>query len=114
MRTMLTYVCPDMQPDQRTRRTEHAQAVMRRIGTQLIAEKKADIRREYADGKEKDAGLERKDLRGRDLLTLLLKANMATDVPDNQKLSDEDVLARTCCSVLRYRTCVGADVAMGL
>ncbi|KAI0767221.1 cytochrome P450 [Fomes fomentarius] len=62
-------------PDQRSRRIEHAQAVMRRIGTQLIAEKKAEIRREYADGKEKDA-------------------NMATDVPDSQKLSDEDVLAQ--------------------
>ena len=69
---------------------------MRRIGSQLIEEKKAEIRREYtSEGKEKDAGLERKNVRGRDLLTLLLKANMATDIPDSQKLSDEDVLART-------------------
>ena len=70
---------------------------MRRIGTQLIAEKKAAIMREYAERKEKGGefgGVERKDLRSRDLLTLLLKANMATDIPENQRLSDEDVLAR--------------------
>ena len=86
----------EQQPDERSRRIDRAQAVMRRIGSQLIEEKKAEIRRESAsEGKEKDAGLERKNVRGRDLITLLLKANMATDIPDSQKLSDEDVLART-------------------
>ena len=39
--------------------------------------------------------VEKKDVVGRDLLTLLLKANMATDIPESQQLSDEDVLART-------------------
>ena len=66
---------------------------MRKVGLQLIAEKKAAIMRETAEGKEK-SGIERKDVRGRDLLTLLLKANIATDIPDNQRLTDEDVLAR--------------------
>ena len=69
---------------------EASQAVMRRIGLQLIAEKKAAIRAQ-AFRKE---GLEKNDLHERDLLTLLLKANMATDIPDSQRLSDEDVLAR--------------------
>ncbi|KAI0828219.1 cytochrome P450 [Trametes gibbosa] len=82
----------DIFPDERSRRLDHAQAVMRRIGTQLIQEKKAQIAREAAESKT--GGLERKDVVGRDLLTLLLKANMATDIPDNQRLSDEDVLAR--------------------
>ena len=70
---------------------------MRRIGMQLIQEKKAEIMRERAGRKEKEAafdGIERRDLRSRDLLTLLIKANMATDIPENQRLSDEDVLAR--------------------
>ena len=67
---------------------------MRRIGAQLIAEKKAAILRDRSENKEKDGGIERSDMRGRDLLTLLLKANMATDIPDSQRLSDEDVLAR--------------------
>ncbi len=65
---------------------------MRRIGIGLIQEKKAQIAREKSDSKS--GGVERKDMQGRDLLTLLLKANMATDIPDSQRLSDEDVLAR--------------------
>lgn len=68
-----------------------AQGVMRRIGLQLIAEKKAAILAEKA---QQMGGFEKRDLESRDLLTLLLKANMATDIPENQRLSDEDVLAR--------------------
>ncbi|KAI0795607.1 cytochrome P450 [Abortiporus biennis] len=74
---------------ERTRMLEDAQVVMRRIGMQLIAEKKAAIVR----SQEKES-LEKKDVHGRDLLTLLLKANMATDIPESQRLSDEDVLAQ--------------------
>ena len=65
---------------------------MRRIGLQLIAEKKAAILAEKpSSGKDT---LARKDLQGRDLLTLLLKANMAMDIPEDQRLTDEEVLAR--------------------
>lgn len=64
---------------------------MRRIGLQLIAEKKSAI---LAESREKGRGVEKKDLTERDLLTLLIKANLATDIPDNQRLSDEEVLAR--------------------
>ena len=63
---------------------------------QLIREKKAALARERAEKDEQKAfnGIERRDLRNRDLLTLLIKANMATDIPEGQRLSDEDVLAR--------------------
>ena len=64
---------------------------MRRIGLQLIAEKKAAILGEKTSEKQ---GVERKDVQGRDLLSLLIKANMAVDIPENQRLSDEEVLAR--------------------
>ena len=83
--------------DKQSRRIEEAQAVMQRIGMQLIQEKKAAISRERAEKSEQEKpfdGVERRDLRSRDLLTLLLKANMATDIPESQRLSDEDVLAR--------------------
>ena len=75
---------------------DRAQEVMRRIGTQLIREKKAEIQREMSESKLKggSGSVARDDVQGRDLLTLLLKANMATDIPDSQRLSDEDVLAR--------------------
>ena len=72
-----------------------AQDVMRKIGLELSAEKKAAIRAEWQE-KEKYSA----DSRARDLLTLLLKANMATDIPDSQRLSDEDVLARASFSAI--------------
>ena len=79
---------------------------MRRIGSMLIAEKKAAIIREQAERKALNLKEDENDasdsLRGRDLLTLLLKANMATDIPESQRLSDEDVLARACVLLLGY------------
>ena len=74
---------------------------MRKIGMALIAEKKASIKAEEAEGKG------RTDARGgaRDLLTLLLKSNMATEIPDNQRLSDEDVLARASPSSSKSVAC---------
>ncbi|KAF9803876.1 hypothetical protein IEO21_09549 [Rhodonia placenta] len=76
-------------PDGYTRDTAAAQKVTRRIGMQLIAEKKAAVRQAAQSG-EKNAGTE---LRSRDLLTLLIKANMSPDIPEDQRLSDDDVLA---------------------
>ncbi|KAJ3480225.1 hypothetical protein NLI96_g8501 [Meripilus lineatus] len=38
--------------------------------------------------------LSKRDVEGRDLLTLLIKANMASDIPENQRLSDEEVIAQ--------------------
>lgn len=61
---------------------------------QLIAEKKAAIMCESANAKEKY----RRNTGNRDLLTLLIKANMDTNLPHNQRLSDEDILARTYSS----------------
>lgn len=68
---------------------------MRRMGKALLAEKKADIKQAATSaGGKVDGRLQ--GLRSRDLLTLLIKANMAEDIPEHQRLSDEDVLARTC------------------
>ena len=58
-----------------------------RICMKLVQERKAAISLE-------SSSLEKKDINRRDLLTLLIRANMATDVPDGQRLSDEEVLAR--------------------
>ena len=76
------------------KKAEEAQKVMRRIGMQLIQQLKAAIQ------SEKGRGVELKDITERDLLTLLIKANMATDIPDSQRLSDEDVLARASFSAI--------------
>ncbi|KAI0075930.1 cytochrome P450 [Panus rudis PR-1116 ss-1] len=78
-------------PTERVRQVNEAQKVLHRIGMKLIQEKKADISAHAAAEKR---GVKRDDLQGRDLLTLLIKANMATDIPESQRLSDEDVLAQ--------------------
>ncbi len=97
------YNVTSCQPDEASTRVKRAREVMRRVGKELIAEKKARIQQELAEGKEK-SGLKRDDLQGCDLLTLLLKANISTDVPDNQRLSDEDVLARAHQPFLSHRS----------
>ncbi|KAI0363656.1 cytochrome P450 [Pilatotrama ljubarskyi] len=71
---------------------DRAVRLMRHAGSQLIAERKADILREMSG--EKTHGLRRNALQGRDVLSLLVKANIAPDVPESQPLSDEDVLAQ--------------------
>ncbi|KAJ7016830.1 cytochrome P450 [Mycena alexandri] len=65
------------------RAMNRSQAVMRRIGLQLLQDSKNEM---VQNGTEKG--------RSRDLLSLLVRANTAKDVPASQRLSDEDVLAQ--------------------
>ena len=53
----------------------------------LVQERKAEMLSE-------SDSFQKKDLNERDLLTLLMRANIATDIQDSQRLSDEEVLAR--------------------
>ncbi|KAJ6574465.1 cytochrome P450, partial [Mycena capillaripes] len=62
---------------------DDSQVVMRRIGQRLLSESKQKI----ADGSSADS------IASRDLLSLLVRANTAKDIPEAQRLSDEDVLA---------------------
>ena len=64
---------------------------MDRIGRQLLGEMKEAVRAASAAG---DSKVEKKDFKNKDLLSLLVKANMATDLPESGRMSDEDVLAR--------------------
>ncbi|KAI0824243.1 cytochrome P450 [Trametes gibbosa] len=69
---------------------KYASGVFHRVGAELVTERKASIMREASE--KHLSGVGRKDLQGRDLLTLLIRANMAQDVPDSQRLSDSDVI----------------------
>lgn len=64
---------------------------MKVIGMKLITDKKRAILQanEGLGGK-----VEGKSVEGKDLLSLLIRANMATDLPESARLNDEDVLAR--------------------
>ncbi|KAG6375161.1 cytochrome P450 [Boletus reticuloceps] len=77
-------------PSDRARTTKVATRTMNRIGRELLSDAKA-VARESATEKGE---IEKNNLHGRDLLSLLVKANMATDIPESQRLSDEDVLAQ--------------------
>ncbi|KAJ7485126.1 cytochrome P450 [Mycena galericulata] len=62
-----------------------AQKRLFEIGANLVAESKAYIE---AAGGEKNAGSRQ------DLLSLLMRANLATDLPDNERLTDQAVIAQ--------------------
>jgi cytochrome P450 len=61
-----------------------------RIGRELLKTAKVAARASATETGE----IEKSSIQGRDLFTLLVKANMATDIPENQRMSDEEVLAQ--------------------
>ncbi|GBE77352.1 predicted protein [Sparassis crispa] len=75
-------------PDKVTRKVVTARTKMERIGMQLVADKKMAVV-EALQGNSKGG-----ELQNRDLLTLLIKANMSPNVPESQRLSDNEVLAQ--------------------
>jgi len=69
---------------------------IRSIGQNIISQKKSEIlSSSEIDSKGR---VEKKNIQGRDLLSLLMKANMATDIPDHARMTDEDILARKSSS----------------
>jgi hypothetical protein len=65
---------------------------MQSLGQGLISQRKAEVLANTESNAE--GGVEKRSFEGRDLLSLLIKANMATDLPDNARMSDEEILAR--------------------
>lgn len=80
---------PYGQPTANARRNKESLAVVRRIGSQLIAERKAAVLAEAAGG-----GVAKGDIEGHDLLSLLIRSNLAADMPDSMRMSDEEILSR--------------------
>ncbi|KAL5498061.1 hypothetical protein ACEPAH_2992 [Sanghuangporus vaninii] len=75
-------------PSKRGNEERRAQETMQRIGQELLREKKAGVNGNFDEEKEQGRG------RGKDLLSVLVRANMDTELPDSQRMSDEDVLAQ--------------------
>jgi hypothetical protein len=71
------------------RRRTAALDVINRIGQQLISEKKAAVLAETASGR-----IEKEDVRGQDLLSLLIRSNLASNMPDSMRMTDAEILAR--------------------
>jgi cytochrome P450 len=80
------------QPTARSRLLDRSLGVIRRIGSQLIQDKKAAVLAELSsDG---TGVVEKHDVQGHDLLSLLIKSNIASDMPTNMRMSDSEILSR--------------------
>lgn len=66
---------------------------MRRVGLQLIQEKRAAILQ------EKDE-LTSKSMAGSDILSVLVRANMATDLKESERMTDEEMMGQITTMLL--------------
>lgn len=85
-RTMMDIYLPFLSPyfpDNTMRTVQRSQEVIRRIAGHLVTAKK----RKIMEGEKKNSAFIEKDL-----LSLLLKSNLATDLPPEHRISDEDIL----------------------
>ncbi|EIN09254.1 cytochrome P450 [Punctularia strigosozonata HHB-11173 SS5] len=78
-------------PTDRTRIQARSLEVIRRIGSQMIADKKSEL---VSTSIRADSAVEKNSIEGRDLLSLLIKSNMAVDVESDARMSDEELLAQ--------------------
>ncbi|KAF9478642.1 cytochrome-450 hydroxylase [Pholiota conissans] len=86
MRTIFRIYMPfisSLLPDETLRTVYRCHKVIHRVAGHLIQEKKAKIEQGLKSGVP---------YAGKDLLSLLLKSNVATDLPEDQRISDEDIL----------------------
>ncbi|KAJ7084294.1 cytochrome-450 hydroxylase [Mycena belliarum] len=85
-RTLLSIYLPTVNklfPDETVRSVQRGKEVIHRVAGRLIQEKK----RKILEGEKSGDPYE-----GKDLLTLLLKSNAATDLPPEHRISDDDIL----------------------
>ncbi|KAA1474006.1 cytochrome P450 [Dentipellis sp. KUC8613] len=78
-------------PSERSRVIAKSYATIRRVCGQVVAERKAAVIANLG-GLEK--GVEKSSIEGRDLMSLLIKANLAVDVAENARLSDDDLISQ--------------------
>lgn len=71
---------------------------MSRIGNQLLRDSKAAVTLDETTGDK----FEKSTFKRRDLLSLLLRANMSTDLPPSQRMTDDDVLARKYSNLFHH------------
>ena len=77
---------------------------MTSIGQQIVQDSKAAVMAAAEKGVPRLS--EEDDKPERDLLSLLIRANMDADLPEDQRLSDDDVLARTCLPTQKADTVI--------
>lgn len=90
-----------LQPTARSRTSAASLKTMRRIGSKLIASKKAEVlgsagvpQIDSEHVRSVDAKVGKQDVKGKDLLSLLIKSNMAEDLAEGERMTEEEILAR--------------------
>ncbi|KAH9954761.1 cytochrome P450 [Russula dissimulans] len=79
-------------PTRRTRILDRAFVTIRRMGSQIIQQRKAAVLAEHhSDG---SGAVGKKDVQGYDLLSLLIKSNIAADVPESMRMDDSEILSQ--------------------
>ncbi|KZV73158.1 cytochrome P450 [Peniophora sp. CONT] len=99
-------------PTKRVREQAKAQKLLTDIGMRLIASKKAAILRETSFFAS--SGVEKKDIQGSDLLTLLLRANIASDLPESARMSDKDIVSQVPTFLIAGHETTSTAVTWGL
>ena len=81
-----------VKPTRRSRDLDRALKEIQHTGSQLIQDKKTAVRDECdVNG---SGAIGRQDVGGHDLLSLLIKANIAADMPESMRMSDTEILSR--------------------
>ncbi|KAI9513472.1 cytochrome P450 [Russula earlei] len=83
-------------PTDRSRLLASTVQSLRSLGQSVISRKKAEI----LATTEAKSDIAKRSIQGRDLLTLLVRANMAKDIPENARMTDEEVLAQVSTFLL--------------
>ncbi|VDB88768.1 unnamed protein product [Peniophora sp. CBMAI 1063] len=96
-------------PTPRTRRIAKARAVLNRVGGKLIDERKRLVLGDVVHEK-----VTRDDVQGKDVLSILVRANLATDLPDANRLSDADMLAQIPTLLVAGHETTSSAVTWGL
>jgi len=72
---------------------DRAFVTLRRIGSQIIQQRKTALLSEHHYN---GSAVLKQDVEGHDLLSLLIKSNIAADVPESMRMSDSEILSREC------------------
>jgi len=79
-------------PTERSRAIASTSKFLWSIGQNIISQKKDEIL--AVTESDANSGVEKRNFHGRDLLSVLIRANLAKDIPDNARMSDQDILAQ--------------------
>ncbi|KAG8908284.1 hypothetical protein FRB99_007817 [Tulasnella sp. 403] len=83
-------------PSRRTKVTRHSREVVKRISTQIFEERRATV----LASQGKDGGIEKNDVRARDMLNIMVRANMASDLKDSERLTDAEVIDQIATMII--------------